>query len=91
MNYKEMLDKFEFLEKKLNYLENENKHLKERVAKLEFGLMVKNTPSGPGFTPGTIPAPVFGPEIPNPWPNNPNHIWCSTEYSTVSTSQYGDH
>lgn len=68
MNYKEMLDKFEYLEKKLSYLENENKHLKERVARMEFQMLNKNTPPGPGFTPGTLP------EV---WPQT-NPIWCST-------------
>jgi len=79
MNYKEMLDKLDFLEKKLGYLENENKHLKERVTKLE-GSFWFNQPKPPGFTPGTIPDPGF-------WPN-PNTVWCSTE---VTSRQYGDH
>lgn len=61
MNYKEMLDQFEFLDKKLAHLELENRYLKERVAKLEFATLTKNSPPGPGFTPGTIPS---------PWPNS---------------------
>lgn len=67
MNYKEMLDKFDYLEGKLNFLELENRHLKQRVAKLE-GDSWFNKPIGPTFTPGTLPQ--------SPWPN-PNQIWCS--------------
>jgi cell shape-determining protein MreC len=50
MNYKEMLDQFEFLERRIAHVENENKHLRERVLKLE-GAEVK----APAFTPGTLP------------------------------------
>ena len=35
MNYKEMLDKFEYLEQKLTHLEHENRYLRERVTKIE--------------------------------------------------------
>lgn len=67
MNYKEMLDKFEFLEAKLTFLELENRHLKERVAKLEGSFWFKQ-PVPPQFTPGTVPSPQF-------WPNT---VTCST-------------
>ncbi len=65
MNYKEMLDKFDFLESKLAYLELENRYLKERVAKLEGNTWFKQ-PTPPQFTPGTQPS---------VWPNT---ITCST-------------
>ena len=60
MNYKEMLDQFEFLNKKLSHLELENRHLKERVAKLEANHWF-NKPQGPQFTPGTLPQYQYGP------------------------------
>ena len=66
MNYKEMLDKFEYLEQKLAYLELENRHLRERVTKLE-GNWWFNQPKPPTYSPHT-PG----------WPN-PNYVWCSTE------------
>ena len=72
MNYKEMLDKFEFMEKKLSYLENENKYLKERLAKLEYSPKIPV----PKFTPDTLPNPYwqYG------WPGyRPGEVWCSTE------------
>lgn len=68
MNYKEMLDKFEYLEQKLTHLELENRYLKERVTKLE-GNWWYNLPKPQPYTPV--------PQAPN-WPN-PNYIWCSTE------------
>lgn len=52
MNYKEMLDKLDYLEGKLSYLELENRHLKERVTKLE-GYHWFKQPVPPQFTPGT--------------------------------------
>lgn len=60
MNYKEMLDQFEYLDKRLSHLEHENKHLRERVQKLEFLVLQPTTVTvkGPDFTPGTLP-PVF--------------------------------
>lgn len=60
MNYKEMLDKFEFLEAQIKHLELENRHLKQRVAKLE-GDHWFNKPVGPSFTPGTLPQYQYGP------------------------------
>lgn len=54
MNYKEMLDKFEYLEHQIKHLELENRYLKERVAKLE-GNHWFTKPMGPQFTPGTLP------------------------------------
>lgn len=53
MNYKQMLDKFEYLEQQIAHLENENKHMRERLARLEYAQLV--TVKGPGFTPGTLP------------------------------------
>jgi hypothetical protein len=53
MNYKEMLDKFDYLERQLAHLENENKHVKERLARLEYPQLA--TVKGPSFTPGTLP------------------------------------
>ena len=53
MNYKEMLDKFEFLERQIAHLENENKHIRERLMRLEGPQFA--TVKGPGFTPGTLP------------------------------------
>jgi len=53
MNYKEMLDMFDFLEKKVAYLENELKFMRERVLKLEGSQTV--TVEGPSFTTGTLP------------------------------------
>lgn len=89
MNYKEMLDKFEYLEKKLSYLENENKHLKERVTRLEYQYFEKKMPpQNPGFTPGTLPD-VWPQPVTGPWPGtNPNQIWCTTE---TTSRNYGDH
>jgi hypothetical protein len=55
MNYKEMLDKFEYLEQQLAHLENENKYIRERLARLEYPQQY--TVKGPSFTPGTMPAP----------------------------------
>jgi hypothetical protein len=57
MNYKEMLDKFEFLEKKLSYLENENKYLKERLTRLEQPTIAP----APKYTPDTVPSPWWAP------------------------------
>ena len=79
MNYKEMLDTFEFLEKKLAHLELENRYLKERVQKLESAQWFQK-PAGPGFTPGTLPSP-------HTWPQ-PNTVWCRSEHTN---SQFGDH
>lgn len=53
MNYREMLDQFEWLDKKLAHLELENRYLRERLAKVEGQLVSRNVP--PGFTPGTLP------------------------------------
>ena len=53
MNYKQMLDKFDYLERQIAHLENENKHTRERLARLEYTQLV--TVKGPGFTPGTLP------------------------------------
>lgn len=50
MNYKEMLDQFEYLDKKLAHLELENRYLRERLSKLEH----ITTPK-PRFASGTIP------------------------------------
>lgn len=70
MNYKEMLDQFEYFDKRLSHLENENKYLKERVQKLEFLTLQAATVKGPGFTPGTLP---------ETWPNiPPGQFWSST-------------
>jgi hypothetical protein len=76
MNYKEMLDKFQELETKLKRLEIENRHLKERVTKLE-GDHWFSKPIGPSFTPGTLP--------PQTWPP----MWWSATSNT--NSQFGDH
>ena len=76
MNYKEMLDKFEFLEAKLAFLELENRHLKERVTKLEGNFWFKQ-PVPPQFTPGTLPKYEF-------WPNT---VTCSSTHP----NQFGDH
>lgn len=64
MNYKEMLDKFEYLEQKLTFLEHENRYLKERVTKLE-GNWWHNLPKPSPYTPNT--------------PAWPNYVWCSIE------------
>ena len=56
MNYRQMLDQFEYLDKRLAHLELENRYLKERLNKLEY-TMIK-----PKFTPGTKPEVV--------WPDN---------------------
>lgn len=53
MNYREMLDQFEWLDKKLAHLELENRYLRERLAKVEGQLVNRNVL--PGFTPGTLP------------------------------------
>lgn len=75
MNYKQMLDQFEFLESKLAHLENETKYLKERVAYLE-GSFLANKSKPPGFTPGTLP------EV---WPNiPPGQFWSSSKDTTYS-------
>jgi hypothetical protein len=63
MNYKEMLEQFEALDKRLNYQENEIKYLRERILKLEgngFFDVPKKTEYNPGgssprFTEGTYP------------------------------------
>lgn len=71
MNYKQMLDQFEFLESKLAHLENETKYLKERVTYLEGSFLAAKKPIPPGFTPGTLP---------EAWPNiPPSQYWTSTE------------
>ena len=63
MNYKEMLDKFDYIESKLAFLELENRYLKERVTKLEgYRPTIKLT--NPQFTPGTFPQ---QPSWPNTW------------------------
>lgn len=59
MNYREMLDQFEFLDRRLSHLEHENKYLRERLSRLEYPMQfgVK----GPEFTPGSLPQqPWFG-------------------------------
>lgn len=71
MNYKEMLDQFEYLDKRLSHLENENKYLRERVQKLEFLVLQAAPVKGPGFTPGTLPA-VF-----------PSTFWSFTTTETT--------
>ena len=63
MNYKEMLDKFEYLEQKLTFLEHENRYLKERVTKLE-GNWWHNLPKPTPYSPNT--------------PTWPNTVWYST-------------
>jgi hypothetical protein len=73
MNYKEMLDKFEYLDKQMAYLENEVKYLRERLAKVE-GSYWFNQPKPPMFTPGTLPQPTF-------WPQN---FWYSTTETTTN-------
>lgn len=70
MNYKQMLDKFEFLEAQIAHLENEIKYARERLARLEYAQLA--TVKGPGFTPGTLP------QVPN-WPNP---SWTITANST---------
>lgn len=71
MNYKEMLDKFEYLEAQIKHLELENRYLKERVAKLEGNYWFK--PSGPQFTPGTLPQYQY----------RPNTVTCSSNQDRV--------
>lgn len=71
MNYKEILDKLDYLESKLSYLELENRHLKERVTKLEGDVGWFKQPMGPQFTPGTQPY---------VWPNT---VTCSTNQQDV--------
>lgn len=51
MNYKQMLDKFEYLEAQIAHLENENEHIRERLSQLETAQFTQV--KGPGFTPGT--------------------------------------
>lgn len=67
MNYKQMLDKFEYLEAQIAHLENENKHIRERLMRLEGPQFA--TAKGPGFTPGTLP------QVPN-WPDSGWTITC---------------
>lgn len=67
MNYKQMLDKFEYLERQLAHLENEIKHARERLARLEYPQQY--AVKGPGFTPGTLP------QVPN-WPDSGWTITC---------------
>ena len=67
MNYKQMLDKFEFLEAQIAHLENENKYIRERLARLEGPQFAQV--KGPGFTPGTLP------QVPN-WPSPNWTITC---------------
>lgn len=75
MNYKQMLDKFEYLEAQIAYLENENKYIRERLARLEYPItQVK----GPGFTPGTLP------QVPN-WPNP---SWTITSASNTQGQEF---
>lgn len=68
MNYKQMLDKFEYLEAQIAHLENENKHTRERLARLEYP--EKYAVKGPGFTPGTLPQ-----QVPS-WPDSGWTITC---------------
>lgn len=70
MNYKEMLDMFDFLEKKVAHLENETKFLRERVIKLEGTQTF--TVEGPRFTTATLPA---------KWPVN---IPTTMEFNSLS-------
>lgn len=53
MNYKEMLDQFEYLDKRLAHLELENRYLRERLAKVEGQVVTRLV--GPQFTPGNLP------------------------------------
>jgi len=53
MNYRQMLDEFEYLDKRLSHLEHENKYLRERIAKLEGQVVTRAI--GPQFTSGTLP------------------------------------
>lgn len=75
MNYKQMLDKFEYLEAKIEYLE-------ALVIALERKLQQKQEvklPASPypKFTPGTIPDPDY-----YYWPRNPNEVTCGTPVNT---------
>ena len=78
MNYKQMLDKFEYLEHQIAHLENENKHIRERLTRLEYPQ--KYAVKGPGFTPGTLPQ---APSWPNPAPS-----WTITSASNTQGQEF---
>jgi hypothetical protein len=77
MNYREMLDQFEYLDRRLSHLEHENKYLRERLARLEFSQVAPV--KGPGFTPGTLPQFVTTPI----WPEPPWTVTCDNQTGTL--------